>query len=75
MVNKKNEKNGKEYMSLENKKQIEEKLWQYADIVLYILVMAIAVSLIISAAVVILPVILLIAAISYGIDYYNGRFY
>jgi hypothetical protein len=73
MVNKKNEKNGKEYMSLENKKQIEEKLWQYADIVLYILVMAIAVSLIISAAVVILPVILLIAAISYGIDYYNEK--
>jgi hypothetical protein len=60
-------------MSLENKKQIEEKLWQYADIVLYILVMAIAVSLIISAAVVILPVILLIAAISYGIDYYNEK--
>lgn len=73
MVNKKNEKNGKEFMSLENKKQIEEKLWQYADIVLYILVMAIAVSLIISATVVILPVILLIAAISYGIDYYNEK--
>jgi len=73
MVNKKNEKNGKEYMSLENKKQIEEKLWQYADIVLYILVMAIAVSLLISATVVILPVILLIAAISYGIDYYNEK--
>jgi hypothetical protein len=73
MVNKKNEKNGKEYMSVENKKQIEEKLWQYADIVLYILVMAIAVSLIISAGVVILPVILLIAAISYGIDYYNEK--
>jgi nitrogen fixation/metabolism regulation signal transduction histidine kinase len=73
MVNKKNEKNGKEYMSLENKKQIEEKLWQYADIVLYILVMAIAVALLISASVVILPVILLIVAISYGIDYYNEK--
>jgi hypothetical protein len=60
-------------MSLENKKQIEEKLWQYADIVLYILVMAIAVALLISASVVILPVILLIVAISYGIDYYNEK--